>query len=69
MISCEERSHCLRSSVERSTVSTHSSPSRLMVIIIWRNPWPLATMSTAVTVPEIGEWMLADMKLPASAIS
>ena len=26
-------------------------------------------MSTAVTVPEIGEWMFADMKLPASAMS
>ena len=40
-----------------------------MVIIGWRSPWPFGTRSTDVTVPEIGLWMLADMKLPASAMS
>ena len=69
MISCAEKEQTFTSASERSMPSAQSSPSRLMVIIIWRRPWPLTTISTAVTVPEIGEWMFADMKLPASAMS
>ena len=38
MISCGASVHSFTSSVERSIVSTHSSPSRLIVIIIWRTP-------------------------------
>ena len=57
MISCAEKEQTFTSASERSMPSAQSSPSRL------------TTISTAVTVPEIGEWMFADMKLPASAMS
>jgi len=53
-ISCAESVHSLTIVSERSIPSAQSSPSRLIVIIIWRSPCPLGTMSTAVTVPETG---------------
>ena len=68
-ISCAESEHSRTSVSERSMPSAHSSPSRRIVIIIWRSPCPLGWRSTAVTVPDTGEWIFADMKLPASAMS